>query len=135
MAKKRIIAIAIVAIVLSGGYGYYLYNKPRATAESTRTDVTTDARTLYGAFEQDEPRANGMYLNKMIEVKGKVQRVDTSAGNMVILLETGGAGNINCSMASLPSPAVLNQEIVVKGTCAGYLLDVNLVDCIIKENQ
>ena len=137
MPRKRIIAIAIVAIVLLGGifYGYYLYNKPRATAASSRTDVTTDARTLYAEFEKDEPRANSLYLNKMIEVKGRVQRVDTTAGNMVILLETGGAGNINCSMAAAPSPDVLNREVVVKGTCAGYLLDVNLVDCIIKENQ
>ena len=38
-------------------------------------------------------------------------------------------------MAAAPSPDVLNREVVVKGTCAGYLLDVNLVDCIIKENQ
>ena len=89
MPGKRLIAILIVAIVLIGGifYGYYLYNKPRATAGSSRTDVTIDARTLYGAFEQDEPRANSLYLNKMIEVKGKVQSVDTSGGNMVILLK------------------------------------------------
>ena len=35
-------------------------------------------------------------------------------------------------MASASSPDVLNREVIIKGTCAGYLLDVNLVDCIIK---
>jgi hypothetical protein len=60
-----------------------------------------------------------------------VQAIDSSAGNIAVLLATGSAGLINCAMAGNTVPVQEKKEILIKGRCAGYMLDVIMVDCVI----
>ena len=130
----RWLAVGIVVTILISGivYGYYRYNKPRDTAASGKTDLSVEAGTILHDFETDESAATKKYLGKIIEVKGRVQQIDTVSGNFSVLLATGSAAFINCAMTG-PVPAVqLKEEIGIKGRCAGFMIDVMLVDCVIQ---
>src|ERR1700744_177565 len=135
MRKKYLLIAGIVVLVLlaiGAGYGWYLYNKPHQGVGSVTASAKLDASNLYGAFQTDETRANGQYLGKVVEVRGKIN----SASAASVQLSCGGsaAGGINCSLA--PGQTVPKTDtsayVTVKGRCTGSLMDVNLVDCIIE---
>lgn len=137
LKHKGRFAILVIVVILAGGltYGYYRYNEPRATASLGHADLETDAQTIYHDFEADEIIAGRKYLNKIVAVKGVVQEIDSSAGNMAILLATGATGMINCAMTGVAGDIRLNDPITIKGTCAGFMMDVMLVDCVIPEKN
>jgi hypothetical protein len=135
MRKKYILIAGVIVLALLGlgaGYGWYLYNKPHMGVSGVSATAKLDADTLFSAFQGDETRANGLYLGKVLEVRGKFVSSTTSS----LQLDGGSpAGGISCSLApgqkldSAKGPAY----VTVKGRCTGYLMDVNLVDCIIEQ--
>lgn len=131
--KRSIVAIGVMAmiLVLAFSYGYLQYNKPRRSASGSHTERIIDARTLFHDFQMNETQAGTKYLNKVIEVNGVVADIDSSGGNIAILLSTGTAGFINCAMNSRLDGIRMNNEIRIKGKCAGYMMDVILVDCVV----
>lgn len=138
MKKKwQIILSGIVLCLLIGlAWGVYLYTKPHANAGNKATDASLSADSLYSAYSSNEPAADKSFLNKIIEVKGVVQGIEMSNRRPVVMLATGGMGGINCQMA-LDSTTVFSMvhkasPVIIKGKCSGFLMDVNLVDCVIK---
>ncbi|RFM29041.1 OB-fold protein [Deminuibacter soli] len=134
MSTKKIIFFAVVIVCLAvAAWGYRMYNKPRAGVADQQTDRTLSAAELYRLYAANEHAADSMFLGKVIAVSGVVQSVDQSQPNApTILLETGAAGTINCSMQPGDSkPIKQGMQLQVKGKCTGFLMDVNLVDAIV----
>ena len=138
MKKKRQIILSAIAlcILIAVAYGFYLYSKPHASAENKRTDASLTADSLYNAYAKDETAANKVFSNKILEVTGMVQDITVSNGRPVVMLGTGQMGGINCEMA-MDSTAIFSvlhkaAQVIIKGKCSGFLMDVNLVDCVIK---
>ncbi|HVX52250.1 MAG TPA: hypothetical protein VHB48_18970 [Chitinophagaceae bacterium] len=136
--KKRqvILSVAMLCLLLAVAWGFYQYNKPHTSAGGKSTDAVLPADSLYAAYQANETAAGKLYMNKILEVTGFVKDITMSDKTPVILLATGFNGDINCSMA-LDSNTVFTKahklsKIAVKGKCSGYLMDVNLVDCVIK---
>lgn len=134
--KRVAIVGAIILLLVISFTAYYQYNIPRKDILTQHTDVTIKASQLYQHYYEHEQEANQKYLDKVIEVKGRVSKVQSNNGLIVLLLNAGdGMGGINCSMKESNSINVmqelLNKEVLVKGKCTGFLMDVNLVDCII----
>ncbi len=137
MKKRQIILSGIaLCLLIAVAYGFYLYQKPHASAESKKTDASLSADSLYTAFANDETGANKVFLNKILEVKGVVMDIEMSNRKPVVILNTGQPGGVNCEMAidSQSVFSVLHKAslVTIKGKCSGYLMDVNLVDCVIK---
>ncbi len=135
MKRTAFIAVTILLIVISVT-AYYRYNQPRKDVSAQHTDVTINANQLYQQYYEHEQEANQKYLDKVIEVKGKVSEVQSNNGLIVLLINAGnGMGGINCSMKENNSINVMQQlkdkEVLVKGKCTGFLMDVNLVDCLL----
>ena len=135
MKRTAFIAVTILLIVISVT-AYYRYNQPRKDVSAQHTDVTISANQLYQQYYEHEQEANQKYLDKVIEVKGKVSEVQNNNGLIVLLINAGnGMGGINCSMKENNSINVMQQlkdkEVLVKGKCTGFLMDVNLVDCLL----
>jgi hypothetical protein len=134
MMKKWLILL-IMAVLLAGAAGFYMYNKPHRDIAAESADFVIDASALLKEFETDENAANQKYLDKIIAVKGKVSAIETTSEGMVnIALETGNEmAAVSCSM--LPSENKKAAEIkagdniTVKGLCTGILMDVVLTKC------
>jgi len=136
--RKRYLYIAGAFWIVLALVGWYYYQKPHMSAAGKESDFKTDATSLFREFQKNETAANKKYLDKIVEVKGIVDEVSKSGQATSIQLDAGaGPAGINCSISSdgptannTPTPAK-GATIIVKGKCAGFLADVNLVDCVV----
>ncbi len=134
MRKKIIIFLALAVVCLAAAW--YWYNKPREGIENKATQATVPAELLYDNYNRDETAADKAFLNKVIEVKGKVTEIIVNGNDAVLIM---GANTTDNGISCLFSPAAplesaklqKGMEVVVKGKCTGFNIDVNLTDCII----
>ncbi len=92
---------------------------------------------LYSEFQKAENLANQKWVGKVIEVTGRIASV-ADAGNYVsVNLRATAEGGINCSIMKKDlnpgDKLLIGDSIDIKGKCTGFLMDVNLVDCIVKK--
>jgi hypothetical protein len=134
---KRILLLGILAALIGGTVGFYLWNKPVAKIGTMSTDVTIPAAELLDAYEADENTANETYLNKVVEVTGSVREVMRTDGQITaILLETNNPfSGINCEFEQSPSidDVSTGSLVTIKGICNGMLMDVVLNRCVFVE--
>ena len=137
---RRILIILLVMGAMSFGIGYYFWQKPVASLERAKADVTVSAVDLMAAFENDEPSANEQYLGKIIEVSGVVSEISSSGddGTQIILATESMLGGVSCSfrpeeLSSEKAAGLIEKEVRIKGECSGYLSDVVLERSVIVE--
>ena len=136
MLKKRtilwigIVLCALIAFV----WGWRIYHKPHQSAADESTSVTIDADTLYHQYQLDEHSADQKFMGKVIEVTGKLVEIQHSGNAEIWIISTqAGGGGINAQLFSGtkvdPMPKS-GDAVTVKGRCTGFLMDVNLADCV-----
>lgn len=133
---KKYIWYLLMAVLAGGAYGYYQYNRPVASLESANADVVLEAPALLKAFETNETTANTQYLDKVIEVSGQISRIEEDGEKKSIYLSTGNEmSSVICEMElGTPSDGLaVGGKVTVKGKCTGYLMDVVLVQSVVKK--
>jgi tRNA_anti-like len=135
MRKKNIFFGIGLLLFITAAWGIYIVYKPHHNVSSARSDATLDAESLYKDFQRDEPGADKKWIGKVIIVHGKISAVSESGQYVSVLLQTSVDGGINCSLLKTDvkneNKLVAGDSISIKGKCTGYLIDVNLVDCIV----
>jgi len=130
---KKLIIILIIILGLAA-IGYYNWNRKTASLQNAKVDISMPSPQLFAAFEQDEEAANKLYLNKVMEVKGKVREVHKEAnGEVVITLEGSDMFGVICRMESgckLEDSDLTGKVVTIKGMCTGMLMDVVMVQCV-----
>ena len=135
--KKKIIKwtlLSIFIVAVTGGFvGYKMWNKPHRNVEAAKA-ITVAATQLATAYESDEPRANSQYLDKVIEVTGEVSEVSKNQkGEEVITLKGSDMSGIICTLEGAAAVEIKPAaSVTLRGICTGYLTDVVLVRCKIK---
>lgn len=137
MLKKRtILWVGILLLILvAAAYGWHLYQKPHESAAGETAAVTINADSLYQQYQRDEHGADQKYMGKVIEVSGKLSEIQHSGNAEIWILSTQpGGGGINCQLfpgavTSGDEPKV-GDAVSVKGRCTGFLMDVNMADCV-----
>jgi len=135
MLKKRtILWVGLLLLVLVAcAYAWHLYQKPHQSAADESTAVTIDADSLYHQYQTDEHAADAKYMNKVMEVTGKLSEVQHSGNAEIWILSTQpGGGGVNCQLFPGTKEAAPNPGdiVTIKGRCTGFLMDVNLTDCV-----
>ena len=135
--RKKVLLSSLAIIILIIAWGVYNYRKPHTNVVAIKAAISLTAAELMKQYEQDEIAANKKFADKVLEVNGTVIAIEHSDSTANIQLASGEQmGNINCSFifskdAPIKLPAK-NTNITIKGHCIGYLVDVNLVDCVIE---
>lgn len=131
---KKILIFAGVIVLIFAAWGLYLYNKPHQSTKNEQPAETLTAAELYNQFAGNENAANQKFLNKIIEVRGKVSEAQKTDSTFSVLLDADAAGGVNCNLSVsdnklnlIPKPG---DWVVIKGRCVGYIMDVNLNDCV-----
>ena len=131
---KKILGIIALLGILAAGVGYYMYNKPTESLADVKPAFTASADALFTEYESDETTANKKYLDKTIEVTGKVMSVNADTSGLAITLETSsGMFGVICKLEDKhveESAYQAGQKVKMKGQCTGYLMDVVLVRCV-----
>lgn len=124
-------AIAITAILVA----LYYYNLKSANLAKARPDFIVTASALQKAFEDNEATASTMYINKVLEVTGKIASVKPAENRAVsISLKTESElTSVICTFHSVSDPAIFRagDEITLRGECSGFLMDVLLNNCAV----
>lgn len=138
---KKITWIALALIILGlvvGSFTYlYVFREADTNVASKKPDFIIQAAKLLKEFTNDENAANAKYIDKVILVKGMVDKVSTdSASVSVYLMSPDNVSGIQCGfdikaidLASIKQ----GDSIKVKGICTGYLMDVVLNKCSIEK--
>ncbi|MBZ0207094.1 MAG: OB-fold putative lipoprotein [Flavobacteriales bacterium] len=131
MNKKALLLIAIIIVVVAAYMGVRMYNAEVPNASGMNVDIRVQADALFNAFEADEVAAGTAYNDKVIEVTGVVRDITrASDGRMSVLLETGDPlGAVVCEFPDATDGLAVGSEVVIKGFCAGFNLDVLLQRC------
>jgi hypothetical protein len=137
MLKKRTILWVGIPLLLFivVAWAYHLYMKPHQSAAGATADFTLNADSLYQQYRTDEHSADQKYLGKVIEVSGRLAEIQHSGNSEIwILSPQPGGGGINCQLFAGtkidPEPKT-GDAVTVKGRCTGFLMDVNLADCVL----
>ena len=135
--RRKYLVIAVLVWVLLIVMGLYFYNKPHSSMASIKPDYSLEATELYKQFQQDEAVANKKYLDKVIVVKGMVAEVQQSGTNATVELRgESSLGGVNCSFMNMKPNTQFTSKgsfLTIKGKCSGFLMDVNLVDCVVEK--
>lgn len=130
--RKKILIVVLVFILAGLCYAYYIWNKP-ARDVSEEKGIQISAVAIFDSFTNNEQAANASFLNKAVEVTGKVSNVKKNqAGKTVIYLQSNDPiFGVNCTFKQDPGAIEKGNTITFKGVCTGYLSDVILNEGII----
>lgn len=130
--------IALIIAVLPALYFYKEYNRKLADITNVKPAATLNTATIIDRYEKDEIGANNQYLGKTIQVEGTIAEIihqDTSAN--VLIGNIGSMHKVSCLLdkrhINLINKYKAGQQIIIKGICTGFLLDVELNRCVIVE--
>ena len=124
-------------LLIAAAWVWHLYDKPHQSAAGETADFSISADSLYQQYQTDEHSADKRYLGKVIEVSGKLAEIQHSGNSEIwILSPQSGGGGINCQLfaGTRVDPEPKSGDVVtVKGRCTGFLMDVNLADCVLRK--
>lgn len=129
MKKKIIIGLLLIFVVAIVAYNYmYKNHRNIATEEVTYSESVTQ---VYSAFQQNDSMANTKYLDKTIEIYGKITAIDL-ANKTIMVDEKLSARCTN----SIPSDLKMQNTVALKGRVVGYddlLEEIQMDQCTIKK--
>ena len=137
--NKRIVLITLLIILCSAGiYIYKEYNRKPARLNNLPAVVNINADTLISQFALNEAEANKKYLGKVISVKGFINKIDNQQDTLLTILLGNSllSTSVSCLMDSsyikLKNVFTPGVQIIIKGICTGYLMDVQLNRCVVE---
>ena len=139
MLRKRTIlwAAILLLLLIAAVLALSKVLKPHQSAAGEAAVYSISADSLYQQYRADERSADRKYLNKVIEVTGKLGDIQHSGTSEIwILSSRTGGGGINCQLFAgtrIDHEPKNGEAVTVKGRCTGFLMDVNLADCVLRK--
>lgn len=131
MKKKLLITVAVL-LVLAFCIYKYMYKEHRDIAtEKVTYSVSVD--DIYTTFQVNEKAANAKYLDKTIEIYGKITNIDLQ--NKIITVDEKLLARFT---NGLQSDLKLQNSIALKGRLTGYddlLGEIQMDQCTIKQSN
>ncbi len=129
---KILSVVAVLGIIT----GFYFYNKPVSSTKSKHADLIIRSEDLFNEFSNDENTANKKYLDKIISISGEVTTIANEDGLSIVTLKTNSdMFGVICKIESNDDKVKTlkaGDNIKVKGSCTGMLMDVVMVRCVIE---
>lgn len=130
--KKNIILFLVFALIIGLAVAYYMYNKPHKNIAESAPDFSTTANALFEEYTADEKASNAKYLDKVIELTGKVDHLtlENKLEPNVVLMAADGEGTVTCGFKPEMLEKINKLEsgttIKIKGQCKGIIGDAEL---------
>ncbi len=146
---KNIAILGVAAILIGGGIGFYMFNKPHRDVQSANADYTLTASEIVLEYLTDKDAANKKYLatdgeSKILEVTGVVNKISEDfIGQKVVLLKgeqdkAGTSATFTSETNSNLNETHVGQTITIKGVIrsgASYDEDLEMYEHVIIEKS
>lgn len=151
--KKKIFKIVLIVIgvgvLIGGGVGYYMFNKPARDVQNTETDFSYKASEIVNEYLTDSKKANAKYLaengeSKVLEITGIASEISEDFNNQkVILLKAeGDKAGVSCTFTAETNANALNikigDQVTIKGVIrsgASFDEDLDMYENVIIEKS
>jgi N-acetylneuraminic acid mutarotase len=151
--KKKILKIALIiiggGILIAGGIGFYIFNKPARDIQNTETDYSYKASEIVNEYLTDARKANDKYLDeagnsKVLEISGEVAKISEDFNNQKVLLlkSANDKAGVSCTFTSITNSNILTvkvgDQITIKGVIrsgASYDEDLGMYENVIIEKS
>lgn len=137
----KVTLFILVIGVISAVFVYTrIYNKPHTDIYNTEADYIVSADKIIDDFKKDEKSANKKYLDKIVEVKGVIHKIDITKNQNILTLRAGeNMESVICNMEPRENVKISGlekgQSVQVKGICTGFLLDVVIVRAVLQDEN
>lgn len=132
------LGVIVLSAVVLAFVSFNMYNKTHEDLEDIQPAFKLEPAELFASFETNETEANKQYLGKILEVTGKISSIENLSDdkvNVVLQVAEDAFGGISCSFISVNADHLALLEkgktLTIRGECTGFLMDVNLVRCVI----
>jgi len=141
MQRRTKYGILLSLFLLSGLliYGFFCRFNPHS-APLARADVFVSPDNLTASFDSNEALSDSLYLYKVLSVRGCITKIQKrESGNYMITLgdEAPGKSAVDCNLDTIYNHQFLSfkngDSVTIRGTCAGRLQNVILMQCIIEK--
>jgi hypothetical protein len=126
MGKKLKIIFLFIVILIIGLLSYnYIMTGGARDLEKEASEFSVSAIAIFGEFTTNSETATTKYLNKAVEITGKVTNVTQN----VITLDH----KVSCQL-QVSEKVVVNSQVKIKGRVTGYddlLEELKLDQCLI----
>jgi hypothetical protein len=138
MKPKWIIAVLGLMLIFSA-IVYQFINTSKRDVMMEKVAYKIGADELIDLFEKNETLANTNFVNKIVEVKGKIGEANKNQddGLIIILKERDEIYGINCAFTNFNfklDQFIVGDSICIRGIVQGYLDDVIINNCQIIKN-
>lgn len=129
---KYLLMILVAVIVIGSVAAYMMWNKPRRQVENEKGIEVTSSQ-LVKDYQTNEAEANKKYLDKAIQVTGKVNEIkNNQEGKATITLASDDAfTGVFCTLKENKPNIAVGSLVTIKGICSGMLSDVRLRDALV----
>lgn len=128
--RVRLIVLTVIIAVLGFLTYSYIYKGHRDFSSEDSIEISS-VEKIFNEFKLDENKANTTYLDKVIQIKGKVTQIDASQNNMTIDEKLFSSFQKNDF-----KKIELHSEVIIKGRFIGYdelLEELKMDNCVILE--
>jgi hypothetical protein len=141
MQRRTKYGIFLSLFLLSGLliYGFFCRFYPRP-APLVNADIFVSPNSLAASFDNNEALSDSLYLYKVLSVRGSITKIlKRESGNYIITLgdESPGKSVVDCNLDTTYNHQFLSfkngDSVTIRGTCAGRLQNVVLMQCIIEK--
>ena len=112
--KKIVLIVVVVIVAIASGLYFYMYKNHRDIA-SEDASFSIAVKDLENEFTQNDSLANKKYLDKTIEVYGKMTSVDLATKIIVIKKKMEGT-----TQQVIPQGLTVGKQVKMKGRFIGY---------------
>ena len=127
--RKAIYISLIVVILIIGASVYYIFNKPHRNVVREEPAFSLTSAQFLADYDKDTATANKKYLDKVIQLKGKISDmvIDQHGGVVIVLNDGRSMFGITCTISDNSKEASKKyqkgKEISLKGICTGGTVD------------
>lgn len=133
-----LLGLFILGIILVAFVYIFIYNKPHPDYENLKADYSMPAIKLFKAYTFDQKGSDKLYLGRMIEIEGRLNRIEKADSLVIAVFVFGqddfGETGIRCSMLTKFNKEAEKLKpdgtVRLKGYCTGFSgSDVILEQC------
>ena len=153
MTKKKILKLILIVIgvliLIGGGVGFYMFNKPARDVQNTKTDFSYIASEIVNEYLIDAQKANDKYLDeegnsKVLEISGVVAEIteDFNQQKVILLKADSDKAGVSCTFTPKTNSNALKvkigEEITIKGVIrsgASFDEDLDMYENVIIEKS
>lgn len=137
---SSILLISIPLLILLVLAGVYFAGKSSRSVKGSSPAYKITAREINIAYIQNDSIADLKYLNRIIQISGKVASIKKSEAHGTIVTLDDPMMGVKCIMDSayLPKPSAISvgDDVKIKGICLGsdQLVGVMFNNCLLVES-